>query len=117
MRKEVSLSGLDKFNDNPDTYSVWKAWLCDVMRELAVFPVEEMDLLIKYLGPESKKEALNIRALNASNPHHSLFQIWKRLEDRFASLETIKASLKKRLNDFPKLMNKQNNQGLHFRLL
>ena len=110
MRKEVFLSRLHKFDDNPDTYSVWKAGFCDVTKELAVSPVEEMDLLIKYLGPGSKRQALSIRASNASNPHRGLYLIWERLEDRFASPEIIEASLKKRLNDFPKLTNKENKK-------
>ena len=97
MRKEISLSRLHKFDDNPDTYSVWKAGFCDVMRELAASPVEEMDLLIKYLRPESKRQSLSIRVSNASNSFCGLSLIWERLEDRFASLEIIKALLKKRL--------------------
>ena len=110
MKKEISLSRLHNFDDNPDTYSVWKAGFCDVTRKLAVSPTEEMDLLIKYLGPESKRQALSIRASNASNPPRGLSLIWERLEYQFASPEIIEASLKKKLRDFPKLSMKENKK-------
>lgn len=45
-----------------------KFLLKSVVRELSVSTEEEVDLLIKYLGPESSKQANNIKIANFSNP-------------------------------------------------
>ena len=110
MRKELSLSRLSKFDDNPEHYNVWRDGFSKVVEELEVCCEEEMDLLIKYLGPESKKWALSIRSSNVDNPGRGRDRIWARLNDRFASPEIIEASIKKRLEDFPKLTNKDNKR-------
>ena len=110
MRKELSLSRLSKFDDNPEHYRVWKDGFSKVVEELEVCCEEEMDLLIKYLGPESRRWALNIRSSNVDNPGRGRDRIWARLDDRFASPEIIEASVKKRLEDFPKLTNKDNKR-------
>ena len=110
MRKELSLSRLSKFDDNAEHYRVWRDGFSKVVEELEVCCEEEMDLLIKYLGPESRKWALSIRSSNFDNPRCGRDKIWERLNDRFASPEIIEASIKKRLEDFPKLNNKDNKK-------
>lgn len=52
------------------------------MRELSISTEEEVDLLIKYLGPESTKQANNIKIANFSNPGSGLSRIWERLNDK-----------------------------------
>lgn len=69
-------------------------------------PCEEFDLLIKWLGPESKKHARSLRASNASNPAKGLERLWERLYERYGSPEIVESSLKCKLATFPKLGNK-----------
>ena len=110
MKRDLCLNRISFFDDNPEFYRVWKEGFNDVVRELRVSPVEEMDLLIKYLGPESKKWAISIRSSNTHNATLGLSRIWERLDDRFASPEIVEASIKKRLSDFPKLGNKDSKK-------
>jgi len=74
--------------------------------ELSVSPCEEFDLLIKWLGPESKKHALSLRASNTSNPTKGLERLWERLHERYGCPEMVESSLKNKLAKFPKLGNK-----------
>ena len=108
VKKDLLLSRLSKFNDKAEFYAVWKASFDNIMSELNVSPTEEMDLLIKWLGPESSKQAVSLRTANASNPQRGLERIWERLEDRYASPEMVQASLHRKLASFPKLSNKDN---------
>ena len=108
VKKYLLLSRLSKFNDKAEFYAVWKASFDNIMSELNVSPTEEMDLLIKWLGPESSKKAVSLRSANASNPQRGLERIWERLEDRYSSPEMVQALLHRKLASFPKLSNKDN---------
>ena len=110
LKKDLLLSRLSSFNDKPDSYMVWKASFKDVISELKVSAFEEFDLLIKWLGPESKKHAVNIRAANLDNPKQGLVRIWERLDDRYGSPEMLENTLKRKIKDFPSLTNKDSKK-------
>ena len=110
MRKELFLSRLSKFDDNAENYAVWREGFIETVQELDISHKEQMDLLIKHLGPESKKWALTIRSSNADNPRMACSRIWERLHDRFAAPEIVEASLKNKLDKFPRLSNKDTTQ-------
>ncbi|KAK3086079.1 hypothetical protein FSP39_013163 [Pinctada imbricata] len=67
-----------------------------------------MDLLAKWLGPESSKYAVSIRAANSSFPHRGVARLWERLEERYGSPELVEASLKAKLESLPKLRPEDN---------
>ncbi|XP_069129320.1 uncharacterized protein [Argopecten irradians] len=81
----------------------WKAGFLNVVKELGVSPIEELDLLVKWLGPESTKHAISIRSSNISNPERGLKKIWERLEERYGSPALIESTLKKKLAALPKI--------------
>ena len=110
MKKELSLSRLSTFDDKAEFYNVWKDGFKETVKELDISPIKEIDLLIKHLGPESKKWAISIRTANASNPQCGKERIWERLDGRFASPEIIEMCLKKKLAEFPKLGVKDNKK-------
>lgn len=66
-------------------------------------PIEEVDLLTKWLSPESKKYALSIRSANTFQPERGLSLIWDRLEDRYGKPEMVEAALNAKLRNFPKI--------------
>lgn len=66
--------------------------------------------MVKWLGTESSKHAVSIRASNADNPTRGLQRLWQRLDERYGCPEMIEASLKTKLTDFPKLTNKDNKR-------
>lgn len=110
LKKDLLLSRLSNFSDKPDGYRVWKASFKDVIKELNVSPFEEFDLLIKWLGPESKRHAINIRAAHMSDLRLGLKRIWERLDDRYGSPEMLEEMMKKKIRDFPNLTNKENKK-------
>ena len=76
--------------------------------ELGVTPFEEIDLLVKWLGPESSKSAKSIRAANAHDLPRGLQRIYDRLQERYGRPEMVESAMKRKLNSFPTLTNKDN---------
>ena len=104
-RKDVVLSRLIKYNDSPVQYLSWKQTFKDVMSELSVTPSEELDLMIKWLGPDSCRQAESMKTASAGNHIEALRKVWDRLDVRYGSPELIEACLKNKLANFPKLSN------------
>ncbi|XP_056016958.1 uncharacterized protein LOC130053620 [Ostrea edulis] len=107
LKKDLLLSRFSSFNDRPETYETWKATFKNITKELNVTPFEEMDLLVKWLGPESRKFASSMRASNINNPFTGLRRIWDRLEERYGRPEMIETALKQKLDSFPKISSKE----------
>ncbi|XP_065944078.1 uncharacterized protein [Magallana gigas] len=103
LKKDLLMSRFSSFNDKPDSYQTWKASFTNIVKELNISAFEEMDLLIKWLGPESKRFASSIRGSNINDPVKGLYRIWERLEDRYGRPEMIESALKDKLNRFPKI--------------
>ena len=55
---------------------------------------EEMDLLIKWLGPVSSKFSQVYRNSNGSNSSKGLQRIWERLHERYARPEMVESTFK-----------------------
>ena len=68
LKKELLLSRLIKFSDRAKNYRVWKVSFKSIVTKLKVTPFEELDLLVKWLGVDSSRQATNIRASNMNNP-------------------------------------------------
>ncbi|CAG2239413.1 unnamed protein product [Mytilus edulis] len=107
VKKDLITSRLISFDDQPSRahYSSWKISFQHIMTELDTNSLEQLDLLIKYLGPSSKQHAQNRRCANAHNPATAVRLIWERLDSRFGSPEIIESSLHSRIVNFPKLSN------------
>lgn len=103
LRKDLTLSRLTNFDDLPEHYQTWRVSFESVAKEFKLSSFEEMDLLVKYLGPVSSNFASSIRASNVNNPERGVSKIWERLDDRYGQPEMLESSLKKRLYRFPKL--------------
>lgn len=103
VKKDLLMSRFTKFQDDPVTYTVWKDTFKNITEDLGVTPQEETDLLVKWLGPESSRQALNLRAANTHNPTRGLMRIWQRLDERYGAPELVESTLRKKINNFPKL--------------
>lgn len=55
-----------------------------------------MDLLIKYIGPESSIQANSMKTANFGDSREGLSRIRERLDDRYESPEMVGFSLKKK---------------------
>lgn len=110
LKKDLLLSRLSAFDDRPESYMTWKVSFKTVMSEIDVSPIEELDFLLKWSGPESKRHVLSIKSANIADPLRGLQRAWERLEERFGCAEMIESSLKRRLETFPKLTAKDSKK-------
>jgi len=106
LKKDLLLSRFQNFDDRPENYSAWKASFKSITEELSVTTLEEIDLLVKWLGPESSRFSQNIRSSNVNNPSVGLLRIWERLDERFGRPEMIESAIKSKLQKFCKIGNK-----------
>ena len=103
FRKDILLSRLHDYDDQPEHFFLWKTSFQSVAQEMTLTDAEQMDLLIKHLGPESKSYARNILAANPGNPNNALQLLWERLEQRYGRPEYVLYHLDGKLNSFPNI--------------
>ncbi|KAK3088641.1 hypothetical protein FSP39_021780 [Pinctada imbricata] len=103
LKKDMILARITAYDDNPSSYLTWKQTFKSLMRELSATPAEELDLLIRWLGTESKQQAATIRRCNADDPVKAVKLIWERMEERFGAPELIESFLKRQIASFPKI--------------
>ncbi|XP_030833438.1 uncharacterized protein LOC115918415 [Strongylocentrotus purpuratus] len=106
LKKELITSGLRKFNDHAFSYRSWKASLKQVTTELKLKPFQEMDLIIRWLGKESSQLVSAIYDIHVDKPKIGLDRMWELLDRKYGSPEAIEQDLHQRIEDFPKLTQK-----------
>ncbi|XP_062603438.1 uncharacterized protein LOC134265202 [Saccostrea cucullata] len=110
LRKDFLLTRFTNFDDRPESFNSWTSSFRSLTTELGVTPFEEMDLLVKWLGPESSKFARTLRSANTHDPSLGLKRIWDRLHDRYGRPEMVEHALKKKVHLFPNLTNKDHGK-------
>lgn len=85
---------------------MWKGSLSIKMKDLSVTPMEDLDLLIKFLGLESRQHANRIRAPYPSDPAKGDDRVLGRLDERYGSPELVESILKEKISKFPRLTAK-----------
>ncbi|KAG1927244.1 hypothetical protein F2P79_024382 [Pimephales promelas] len=110
VRRELVSSGLLTFDDKPENYWAWKASFLNATAGLYLSPKEELDLLCKWLGPKSSDQAKRLRAVHTYDAAAGVKMVWQRLEDIYGSPEAIENALLKKLEDFPKIANRENGK-------
>lgn len=113
LKKDLIMNRFTSFNGDPATYSVWKASFKSIVDDLNVTPREETDLLVKWLGKESSKQALSLRTANIHNPVGGLRRIWDRLDERYGAPELIMSTLHKQISGFPRLQIPKDTHKLY----
>lgn len=103
VKKDLLFSRLSAFNDRPENYLMWKGSFSIIMKDLSVTPMEELDLLIKFLGLDSRQHANRIRTSYPSDPAKGLDRLLERLDERYGSLELVESILKEKISKFPRL--------------
>ncbi|XP_061180594.1 uncharacterized protein LOC133189205 [Saccostrea echinata] len=103
LKKDLMLTRLVNFDDKPENFVAWKASFKSVVQDALVTPLEELDLLIRWLDPESKEHAKSIRAATVGNPSQGCQTLWARLEERYGSPELVETALKSKLASFQRL--------------
>lgn len=76
------------------------------MYEIKASPIEELDLLIRYLGKSSSRQVSSIRTSNPGNLKLGLEKAWIRIDTIYGSPEKIESALKSKLSNFQKITYK-----------
>ncbi|KAK3084088.1 hypothetical protein FSP39_007909 [Pinctada imbricata] len=103
LRKDLILQRMQNFNDDPSTYFVWKGTFKNVIEDARVTAHEEIQLLLRWLGPESVKQATSIRRANPNNSESALLKIWERLDERFGAPELVDSTLRNKVKNLPRI--------------
>lgn len=93
VRRELVTSGLSKFDDRPENYLAWKSSFINALEGLSITPIEELDLLTRWLGPQSSEQVKRVRAVHVADPAAGCRLAWSRLEESFGSVEIIEKTL------------------------
>lgn len=110
IRKEMVSSSLLKFDDHPENYLSWKASFKTATKDLNLTAQEELDLMTKWLEPQSSEQAKRIRSVHILHPKSGLDMLWQRLEESYGAPEIVEHGLLKKLEDFPRLSNKDSHK-------
>ncbi|XP_061887355.1 E3 ubiquitin-protein ligase LRSAM1 isoform X1 [Entelurus aequoreus] len=110
IRKEIVSASLLMFDDRPENYWAWKAAFITAIGDLNLSHREELDLLSKWLGPKSAELAKRIRSVHIHDATEGLLMLWRRLEECYGSAEVIENAMLKRLGEFPRIANKDNQK-------
>lgn len=110
MRRELVSTTIQKFDDEPQNYRRWKSSFLNVIKDLSLSPREELDLLIKWLGPQSSEQARRVSAAQIYNVAASLEMVWQHLEESYGAPEVTEHALFKKMEDFAKISAKDNSR-------
>lgn len=109
-RSQLVTGGMNKYDDRPENYLSWKSTFLGTIEGLGLTINEEIDLMIKWLGPESSEQARRIKAVNVHHPSQGLKMIWSRIEECYGSPEAIERALFSKIENFPKLSNRDHQK-------
>lgn len=110
IRSQLVSGGLIKFDDQPENFLGWKSTFISVVKGLDLSAHEQIDLLIKWLGPESSYQARRMKAANVRQPLVGLNLIWERLDELYGAPEAIEKALFAKLDNFPRVGNRDNHR-------
>ncbi|KAM4036356.1 uncharacterized protein ACNLHF_015279 [Anomaloglossus baeobatrachus] len=107
VSRELINTSLMKFDDRAESYRAWKATFKAAIANLNLTAEQELDLMIKWLGPGSTNRIKSLKTVYVGQAEAGLAAAWQRLERTFGSAEAIEKALFKRLQDIPKINLKE----------
>lgn len=114
-RRELLTSSLTIFDDRPESYWSWKSSFLNCTKGTDLTCSEELDLLIKWLGPQSSAHVKRIRAVHVNDSARGLIMAWSRLQDCYGSPEMIEKALFDRVEQFPKILCSSESLAICYR--
>ncbi|XP_040271343.1 uncharacterized protein LOC120986707 [Bufo bufo] len=106
MHREIVGAGLMKFDDCPENYWAWKSSFLSGTQDLNLTEKGKLDQLVRWLGPEFTEQAQRIRSVHVHDAAAGLAMVWRRLEQCYGSPEVIEDALLKRIENYPRITNK-----------
>ncbi|KAM3938230.1 uncharacterized protein RB166_011994 [Leptodactylus fuscus] len=107
VSRELISTSLSKFDDCAENYRAWKATFKAAIADLNLSAEQELDLMVKWLGPDSSNRIKSLRTVYVGQAESGLAAAWLRLERTYGSAEAIERSLFKRLQNVPRINLKE----------
>ena len=111
-RRELISNKIEKFDNRPENYHMWKESLENMIKGVNLSPSEQLSLIIEYTTNQSKRLVQRLRNAFIENPAEGLKQIWCKLGERFGSNAEVTQVRLAKLNLFPKI-GFRDNKRLH----
>ncbi|XP_059830417.1 uncharacterized protein LOC132396666 [Hypanus sabinus] len=105
-RRDLVTSGLYQFDDKPENYRAWYSTFTNAIDGVQLSATQKLDLMVKWLGKESRDQVRRIRSVYINKPELALSKAWERLREGYGAPEIIEAALYRRLENFPKVSAK-----------
>ncbi|CAB3978844.1 Hypothetical predicted protein [Paramuricea clavata] len=102
-RRELIANKIEKFDDQPGNYHVWKESFQNMIRHVNITPSEELSLITEHTTKNSKKLVQQLRSAYIKNPAKGVIGVWKKLDERFGTSIVITKAYLDKLTDFPKI--------------
>ena len=67
-RREVLTKRVEKFDDDPQNFHIWKTSFKTMLKDISITPQEELSLLTEYTSKESRKLIQKLRNAYIQNP-------------------------------------------------
>ena len=80
-QRDLVSSGLYQFDDKPENYCAWYSSFVSATSEVRLTPIQELDLMTRWLGKESGQQVRCIRSVHVINPSLALTKAWERLRE------------------------------------
>ncbi|KAJ8040879.1 hypothetical protein HOLleu_15312 [Holothuria leucospilota] len=100
LKRDLVANGLTKSDDNPVDFRTWKTTFKTVPTDLCLSELEEVDHLVKWLGSNSSKAMMRLRAVYSHDHKAGLKALWERLDKEYGAPELIENILLNKLENF-----------------
>jgi hypothetical protein len=75
-RRELIANKIEKFDDQPGNYHVWKESFQNMIRHVNITPSEELSLITEHTTKNSKKLVQQLRSAYIKNPAKGVKEVW-----------------------------------------
>ena len=111
---ELIANKIEKFNDKPENYHVWKESFLNMVRNVHITPSEELSLITEYTTNSAKTLVQKLRNTFIRNAEAGLREVWRKLEQHYGSNVVLTKVHLDKLSNVPKISYKDNKKLQEF---
>ena len=113
-RRELIANKIEKFNDKPENYLVWKESFRNMVRDVHITPREELSLMTEYTTNNTKALVQKLRNAFITNPQAGLMEVWRKLDERYGSTVVLTKAHLDKFSNFPTISYRDNRKLQEF---
>ena len=109
-RRELIAKKIEKFNDKPESYLVWKESFENMIKGVRISSSEKLSLLAENTTGNAKILVQKLQNAFITNPEAGVEEVWKKLDERYGSSVVLTKVHLNKLVNFPKVGYKENKK-------